>query len=187
MKRFRMRFLGIAVLSVLLLAVVFVLYPIPKPPVLDTETPFLISVSEPRIFEQPGKQFEGDTLVPTGKLERRLEFTVSISNTVDADFQNVWFQETLNPEVQPFLADKLLTWKTETMPVSTIENVQKPNADSRLCTGFEHTWSILLTTAEDLAAYDHKTPDEIADALQSVTVEVCWKGGGQKQIFALKV
>ena len=187
MKQFRMRFLGIAVLSAFLFAVVFVLYPTSKPPVLDTKTPFLISVSEPRILEQPGKQFKGDTLVPTGKPERRLEFTISISNTVDADFQDVWFQETLNPEVQPFLADKLLTWQSEPMPVSTLEKVQKPYADPRLCTGFEHTWSILLTTAEDLAAYDYKTPDEIADALQSVTVEISWKGGTQKQVFALRI
>ena len=154
----------------------------------ETEHPFAISVSAPEVKEEPRQYFEGGGLVPTGTTDRRLEFTVSITNTTREDYRDVRFELLLNPEVKPFLASQILTFQSDPMPVTTVEKAQQgPASEPLRISGFEHTWSMLLTPADDLQEYSGKRPEDLPGALRSVTVSVFWDGGSEEQIFPLQL
>ncbi|WP_122790905.1 hypothetical protein [Intestinibacillus sp. Marseille-P6563] len=186
MKLFSRRFgifAGVAILAFLLLATSYL-----GSLSTSTETnnrPFSISISAPEIIEESGQRFEDNALVPTGTIDRRLELTISITNMTQTNFQDVRFSASLNAEVKPFIASHILTFESDPMPVTTVEKATQ-NADSSqlLISGFVHTWSMLLTTAEDLE-YSGKQPEELPDALKSVTISVYWDGGSQEQTFPL--
>lgn len=182
MRRFPIRF-GIITGIFLLIIFALVVSPlISSPSYTEIKHPFSISVSEPEITEEPGQYFDNDALVPTGTTERRLELTVSINNTTQEEFRDVWFQLTLNPEAAPFIAGQMTTFESDPMPVTTAEKAaQNDDSSKLLISGFSHTWGMLLTTDTDLAEYHGKKPDEIADALQSITVSVYWDGGSQTE------
>ena len=136
----------------------------------ETEHPFAISVSAPEVKEEPGQYFEGGGLVPR------------------EDYRDVRFELLLNPEVKPFLASQILTFQSDPMPVTTVEKAQQgPASEPLRISGFEHTWSMLLTPADDLQEYSGKRPEDLPGALRSVTVSVFWDGGSEEQIFPLQL
>lgn len=150
--------------------------------------PFEIEVSDVTITDATDLHLE-ETSSSAEETCRRLSFEVSIYNHSDQEYKDVWFELSLNQEVQPYIATGILNYTSEKMDVTTAGDAKKnevKNGKPNVC-GFTHTWDMLLTTEEDLAEYSDLVPQGIEESLKTVTVCVFWDGGEQKETKTLHI
>lgn len=146
----------------------------------NTKASFDISVTDLRIYRDVSKE---NSNVKDG---HSLSLKVIIDNNTEKDFESVWFKVKLNEGTKPYIASQMIEWSSEEVDVTTKEKAQE-NTEKLLPWGFEHTWNMLLTTDEDLQEYESVSSNKIEKVLNTVTVQVFWKGGEQKAEFPVKV
>lgn len=150
--------------------------------------PFLIEANLPIIEKSKSKVFEGDKLVEQDGEDSRLSIKVSIINKTDLDFNDVWYELELNPEVEPFIASKILKFTSDTFYVTTEKQALLNSQDEILMiSGFEHDWDMLLTSEDKLLTYYNKEPDDIYNDLKSITVKVIWNDGNQEEVIPISL
>ena len=150
--------------------------------------PFQIEISEPHIIQEAKQHFNDGKLVTDSGTEQRLQFTISILNTSEYDFSETWFEASLNDEVKPFIASQVISYRSDKFDVTSEAKADLVNNKNNLkITGFNHNWSLLLTTPDDLADYNGMTPDEIVNALRSIHVQIHWDSGTQEQDIPISV
>lgn len=170
------------ILAVLLVIGIFCVTDFTKKPVeKEIPSPFDISVTDIKVYPDASTEEK-----PEVKDGHRLSLDVSIENNTEEEFEDVWYKITLNEETEPYIASKILEWTSDKMDVTTKEKAKKSGKDSLNVWGLEHTWEMLLTTDEDLQEYDI-SENRIDKVLNTVTVEVFWKGGEQKEEIPVKV
>ena len=152
------------------------------------KNPFQIEISEPHIIQEAKQHFNDGKLVTDSGTEQRLQFTISILNTSEYDFSETWFEASLNDEVKPFIASQVISYRSGKFDVTSEAKADLVNNKNNLkITGFNHNWSLLLTTPDDLADYNGMTPDEIVNALRSIHVQIHWDSGTQEQDIPISV
>lgn len=161
-------------------------------PVVDTDQPFEISVDEVKVIRKQQQIFQDNNLIQTDEYENRLLITVSINNITELELKKVWFELQLNSEVEPYIASKILKFKSDKMDITSHEKAleadlkDKPQ-DKPIVWAFSHEWNMTLTTEDDLDTYYGLSPEGLAEELKSITVKVTWKGGSQTETIPLEL
>ncbi|MGN9165394.1 hypothetical protein ACTNDY_09000 [Tissierellaceae bacterium HCP3S3_D8] len=149
-------------------------------------SPFSIEVSSPVIEKTTSEIFEDDKLIEKSGEDSRLIIKVSILNTTNQEFKNVYYEFELNPDIEPFIASQVLKFTSDKFYVTT---VQQAAADSKSeilkVSGFEHNWNMLLTPNTELIEYYNRKPDDIYDALKTITIKIKWDGGEQEETIPI--
>ena len=131
-----------------------------------------------------------DAKISNDEGNKRLQIIVDIDNISDEDYKNVTYSLTLNKEVEPYIANGIITF-VEDSKINVIsyenEKVIKDNNAEVSVTGFQHEWDMLLTTKDDLTEYWGIAQNGIYDALKAVTVEITWNGGKQEETVPLNL
>ena len=146
----------------------------------DKENPFKISVSDVHIL------LDSSEIDESKRDAYRLNLRISIENIDNEDYEDVYFEAELNKEAEPYIATHILKYTSDKMNITT-EEIAKSTTNELKVYGFEHEWSMLLTTEKDLNEYYSLKTEEIVTCLDNVTVRVFWDGGSQEESIPIKV
>ena len=98
--------------------------------------------------EKSGKKVfsvTADAKISNDEGNKRLQIIVDIDNISDEDYKNVTYSLTLNKEVEPYIANGIITF-VEDSKINVIsyenEKVIKDNNEEVSVTGFQHEWNI---------------------------------------------
>ena len=150
----------------------------------------IVQGCEKKVEEKKVFSVTADAKISNDEGNKRLQIIVDIDNISDEDYKNVTYSLTLNKEVEPYIANGIITF-VEDSKINVIsyenEKIIKDNNAELSVTGFQHEWDMLLTTKDDLTEYWGLTQNGIYDALKAVVVEITWNGGKQEETIPLNL
>lgn len=184
----QMLLLGLSILVCLLVACTPQQAPVNPNPDVDPAEPFKISVTEVKVISKQQQVFQNESLIQTDQFENRLLVSVLISNVTNLEFKEVWYELQLNLEVEPYIASHILKFASDKMDITTQEEALAAGSkDGPIIWGFSYEWEMLLTSEEDLDSYYDLSPEGLAEALKSITVQINWSDGTQSETIPLEL
>ena len=184
----QMLLLGLSILVCLLVACTPQQAPVNPNPDVDPAEPFKISVTEVKVISKQQQVFQNESLIQTDQFENRLLVSVLISNVTNLEFKEVWYELQLNSEVEPYIASHILKFASDKMDITTQEEALAAGSkDGPIIWGFSYEWEMLLTSEEDLDSYYDLSPEGLAEALKSITVQINWSDGTQSETIPLEL
>lgn len=148
------------------------------------QQPFSVNLKRAEIVEDESE----------GQSRKRLLLEVSIINQSAENYPNTEYVLKLNEEVRPFISSQILEFHQEKRDIYSLEECMASDEkgikqlDGKPMTyAFNHSWSMLLTTEDDLKTYYELESAEIYSALKNMEVEIYWDGGNQREILEIKL
>lgn len=154
----------------------------------ETVQPFEISVTEVKVISNQQQMIQDNNLTQSDQIKNRLVVSVSINNVTDMEFKKVWYELQLNSEVKPYIASQIIEFTSDKMNITTHEKSLASSLNDKTAVwGFSHDWNMSLTSEDDLNSYHGLSPEELAEELKSITVQVNWSGGKQTETIPLEL
>ncbi|MGB4588086.1 MAG: hypothetical protein WBI17_02480 [Clostridiaceae bacterium] len=137
------------------------------------DQPFLITVTNPDIQEKNDGSY--------------LFLNVEIMNRTENDYSDVQYSIKFNEEISPYIASRVIEFKSDLFNVTTPEKALANKSSPLLVVGFNHNWSLGLTEESNLKEYANYNLEQLAENLNTVTVLIEWNNGKQELIQNVSV
>ena len=155
------------------------------------DMPFKVSVLKAEIIQ---KKVPEEMTEENGDQVWRLSIQVKIENITEENFEDVSYELSLNEEAKPYVASGILKFCQDEMDVfsqTECKSLQEKGIEEKngvpVIWALVHNWGLLLTTEEDLQTYHGVSREEIWKAVKTVTVDIHWDGGKQKEVIPLSL